>query len=135
MPRHLLWSGYVWEATRTPKHLPAQFYQYPGLRDTINKLKRLCKLITNLCTYLVQNKASIVNTASGIGQASPYTVLRLKGAANSLVNTHMNKKRQMRWAPIGVDRVLQGRAAVADGRLKQAKLELAACPRFFPLSS
>jgi hypothetical protein len=61
MPRHLLWSGYVWEATRTPKHLPAQLDQYPGLRDTINKLKRLCKLITNLCTYLVQNKASIVN--------------------------------------------------------------------------
>tara|TARA_R110002020_G_scaffold456466_2_gene672947 strand:+ start:1595 stop:1711 length:117 start_codon:yes stop_codon:yes gene_type:complete len=38
----------------------------------------------------------------------------------------MNNKRQMRWSPIGAYRVRQGRAAVADGRLKQAKLALAA---------
>jgi hypothetical protein len=38
----------------------------------------------------------------------------------------MNKKRQMRWSPIGAHRVLQVRAAVADGRLKKAKLDLAA---------
>ncbi|MGX5845110.1 ISKra4 family transposase, partial [Mesorhizobium sp. ArgA1] len=49
-----------------------------------------------------------------------------ESAANSLVNARMNKKRQMRWSPMGAHRVLQVRAAVADGRLKQAKLALAA---------
>jgi hypothetical protein len=32
----------------------------------------------------------------------------------------------MRWSPAGAHRVLQVRAAVADGRLKQAKFALAA---------
>src|SRR5690606_29278959 len=41
-------------------------------------------------------------------------------AANSLVNARMNKKRQMRWSPVIPHRVFQVRAAVADGRLRQA---------------
>lgn len=49
-----------------------------------------------------------------------------ESAANSLVNARMNKKRQMRWSPAGAHRVLQVRAAVTDGRLKQAKFALAA---------
>ncbi|MFJ6328517.1 MULTISPECIES: hypothetical protein [unclassified Rhizobium] len=49
-----------------------------------------------------------------------------ESAANSLNNARMNKKRQMRWSPIGAHRLLQVRAAVTDGRLKQAKLYLAA---------
>ena len=40
----------------------------------------------------------------------------------------MNKKRQMRWSPNGAHQALQVRATVADDRLKQAKLALAACP-------
>jgi hypothetical protein len=33
---------------------------------------------------------------------------------NYLVNERMNKRRQMRWAPQGAQRVLQVRAAVLD---------------------
>ncbi|MBB3568842.1 CPA1 family monovalent cation:H+ antiporter [Rhizobium sp. BK491] len=36
------------------------------------------------------------------------------------------RERQMRWTPIATHRVLQVQAAVAEGRLKQAKLDLAA---------
>lgn len=54
------------------------------------------------------------------------TFVPAESAAKSLVNARMNKKRQMRWSPIGAHRVLQVRAAGADGRLKQAKLSLAA---------
>tara|TARA_R110000744_G_scaffold68397_4_gene139148 strand:+ start:1133 stop:1264 length:132 start_codon:yes stop_codon:yes gene_type:complete len=43
-----------------------------------------------------------------------------------MLNARMNRKRQMRWSPIDAHRVLQVRAAVADGRLKRAKLALAA---------
>jgi hypothetical protein len=38
----------------------------------------------------------------------------------------MNKRRQMRWSPIGAQRVLQARVAVIDGRLIKGKLAIAA---------
>jgi hypothetical protein len=44
----------------------------------------------------------------------------------SLSPVALPAKWQMRWTPIGAHRFLQVRAAIADGRLKQAKLDLAA---------
>ncbi|WP_322887333.1 ISKra4 family transposase (plasmid) [Sinorhizobium medicae] len=124
--RHLLWSGYVREATRAVKHMLSQLDQHAWLRHTNNKLKRLYELVRNLRTYLVQNKASIVDYCRRYWSGQPISSSPAESAANSLVNARMNKKRQMRWSPIGAHRVLQVRAAVGDGRLKQAKLALAA---------
>lgn len=84
------------------------------------------RLINNLGTYLGQNAASIVNYCRRYWSGQPISSSPAESAANSPVNARMNKKRQMRWPPIGAHRVLQVRAAVADGRLKQAKLDLAA---------
>lgn len=124
--RHLLWSGYVREATRAVKSMLYQFEQHPRLRDVSHKLKRLYILISNLQTYLVQNTTSIVDYCHRYWSGQPISSSPAESAANSLVNARMNKKRQMRWSPAGAHRVLQVRAAVADGRLKQAKLALAA---------
>jgi hypothetical protein len=124
--RHLLWSGYVREASEAITQMLAQLDQHPGLRNAAGKLRRLCELINNLGTYLVQNAASIVNYCRRYWSGLPISSSPAESAANSLVNARMNKKRQMRWSPIGAHRVLQVRAAVADGRLKQAKLNLAA---------
>ncbi|WFU05740.1 ISKra4 family transposase (plasmid) [Rhizobium sp. CB3171] len=124
--RYLLWSGYVREASEAVMQMLAQLDQHPGLRDAAGKLRRLCELINNLGTYLVQNAASIANYCRRYWSGLPISSSPAESAANSLVNARMNKKRQMRWSPIGAHRVLQVRAAVADGRLKQAKLSLAA---------
>ncbi|MFS8054259.1 ISKra4 family transposase [Rhizobium sp. BR 317] len=124
--RHLLWSGYVREASEAVTQMLAQLDQHPGLRDAAGRLRRLCELINNLGTYLVQNAASIANYCRRYWSGLPISSSPAESAANSLVNARMNKKRQMRWSPIGAHRVLQVRAAVADGRLKQAKLSLAA---------
>jgi hypothetical protein len=59
--RHLLWSGYVREASRAVKQMLYQLHQHAGRHDANNKLRRLYELVRNLGTYLVQNKASIVN--------------------------------------------------------------------------
>ncbi|NKJ40154.1 hypothetical protein FHT28_006916 [Rhizobium sp. SG570] len=123
--RHLLWSGYVREASEAVTQMLAQLDQHPGLRDATGKLRRLCELINNLGTYLAQNAASIVNYCRRYWSGQPISSSPAESAANSLVNARMNKKRQMRWSPIGTHRVLQVRAAVADGRLKKAKLNLA----------
>lgn len=96
------------------------------MRDASKKLKRLYELVGNLQTYLVQNKTSMVDYCDRYWSGQPISSSPAESAANSLVNARMNKKRQMRWSPIGAHRVLQVRAAVADGRLKQAKLALAA---------
>jgi hypothetical protein len=86
---------------------------------------RLYELINNLGTYVVQNAASIVNYCQRYWSGLPISSSPAESAANSLVNARMNK-RQMRWSPIAAHRVLQVRAAVADGRLKKAKLNLEA---------
>lgn len=124
--RHLLWSGYVREATRAVKNMLYQLEQHARLRDASHKLKRLYVLIGNLQTYLVQNATSIVDYCHRYWSGEPISSSPAESAANSLVNARMNKKRQMRWSPAGAHRVLQVRAAVADGRLKQAKFDLAA---------
>lgn len=103
-----------------------QLEQHARFRDASNKLNRLCELISKLQTYLVQNKASIVDYCHRYWAGEPISSSPAESAANSLVNARMNKKRQMRWSPVGAHRVLQVRAAVVDGRLKQAKLALAA---------
>lgn len=124
--RHLLWSGYVREATRAAKDMLYQLGQYPRLRDASHKLKRLHVLISNLQTYLVQNTTSIVDYCHRYWSGQPISSSPAESAANSLVNARMNKKRQMRWSPAGAHRMLQVRAAVADGRFRQAKFALAA---------
>jgi len=124
--RHLLWNGYVDEATRAVENMRHQLEQYVRLQDINHKLKRLSALISNLQTYLAKNKRSIVDYCRRYWSGQPISSSPAESAANSLVNARMNKKRQMRWSPIGAHRVLQVRAAVADGRLKQAKLALAA---------
>lgn len=104
----------------------AQLDQHAGLRDANGKIRRLYELINNFGTYVIQNAASIVNYCQPYWSDLPISSSPAESAANSLVNARMNKKRQMRWSPIGAHRVLQIRAAVADGRLRQAKLNLAA---------
>lgn len=124
--RHLLWSGYIKEATRAVRNMLYQLEQHAKMRDASNKLRRLYELVGNLQTYLVQNKTSMVDYGHRYWSGQPISSSPAESAANSLVNARMNKKRQMRWSPIGAHRVPQVRAAVADGRLKQAKLALAA---------
>jgi hypothetical protein len=62
-------------------------------RDTSGALY---ELITNLCTYLAENKASIVNYCQRYWSGQPISSSPAESAANSLVNARMNNKRQMR---------------------------------------
>lgn len=124
--RHLLWSGYVREATRAVNAMLYRLEAHSRLSDTSLKLKRFLELVRNLQTYLIQNETSIVDYCQRYWSGQPISSSPAKSAANSLVNARMNKKRQMRWSPLGAHRVLQVRAAVADRRLKQGQLALAA---------
>jgi len=56
----------------------------------------------------------------------PISSSRAESTVNQLVNARMNKRRQMRWSPVGAHRMLQVRAAVLDGRLHEQNLRAAA---------
>jgi hypothetical protein len=106
--------------------------QHPGFHDAPGKIRRLYELINNLATYLGQNAVSIVNYCRRYRSGQPISSSQAESAASRLVNARMNNKWQMRWTPIGADRVLQVRAAVADGRLKQASSTWQPNPQLFP---
>ena len=133
--RHLLWSGYVREATRVVKNMLYQLEQHRWLRDASQKLKRSSVLISNLQTYLVQNTTSIVDYCNRDWSGQPISRSPAESAANSLVNARMNKKRQMRWSPAGAHRVLQsGRRLPMVGSSKPSLL-LRLDPHLFPAPS
>jgi hypothetical protein len=126
--RHLLWSGYVREATDAIKGI---LYELNSVLDVhthaINaKMKRCFQLISEILTYLNQNSASMVDYCRRYWSDRPISSSRAEATVNMLVNARMNKKQQMRWSPGGAHRVLQVRAAVIDGRLQHGAQKLAA---------
>ena len=56
----------------------------------------------------------------------PVSSSRAESTANALVNRRPNKRRQMRWSPLGAQRALQARVAALDRRLHDGKLQLTA---------
>lgn len=59
-------------------------------------------------------------------RALPISSSRAESTVNVLVKARMNKLRYMRGSPRDAQRVLQGRAAVIDGRLRAGSLSLPA---------
>ncbi|OCP19364.1 hypothetical protein BC361_31030 [Ensifer sp. LC54] len=123
--RHLLWNGYIREATKAVRAMLRQLGDHVQMSEANIKLKRFLQLVSNLHTYLIQKRTSMVDYGRLYRSGQPISSSQAESAANSLVNARMNKKRQMRWSPAGAHKILQVRAAVADGRLKQAELNLA----------
>ena len=126
--RHLLWNGYVRESTTAVDNM---LYHLASLLDlhtpAINaKFKRAFKLVAELLSYLRQNGSSIISYCQRYWSGIAISSSRAESTVNALVNARMNKRRQMRWSPIGAHRVLQARAAAIDGRLTKGSLNLAA---------
>jgi hypothetical protein len=84
------------------------------------------ELANNLLTYARQNRSAMIDYCRHYWTNRPISSSRAESTVNSLVNARMNKRRQMRWSPMGAHRVLQVRAAVFDGRVGEGALNLAA---------
>jgi hypothetical protein len=97
--RHLLWSGYVREATRAVNAMLYRLEAHSRLSDTSLKLKRFLELVRNIQTYLIQKETSIIDYCQRYWSGQPISSSPAESAANSLVNARMNKKRQMRRSP------------------------------------
>ena len=126
--RHLLWNGRHEEAHAVLGTVAA----IAGIIGPLNgpgferKATRLVDLCTELRGYIGNNRASLIDYGRRHRAGEPISSSRAESTVNQLVNARMNKRRQMRWSPIGAHRLLQVRAAVLDGRLHEPDLRAAA---------
>lgn len=88
--------------------------------------RRLATRRTELRSDIESNEGALIDYGKGFRVGKPISTSRAEGGVNQLVNTCMNKRRQMRWPPRGTHRLLQVRAAVLDGRFRPQAIQLAA---------
>lgn len=131
--RHLLWNGYVREASEAVKQMLAQFDQHTNFRETPAKSGTYTSWSTILAPTWGRTQLRSSTTVGDTGPVSRYPVRRLK-AANSLVNARMNRKRQcvgLRSALIGFCKSEPlSRTVVSKGKARPSSLT----PSFFLLS-
>ena len=65
-------------------------------------------------TNLNINQSAMPNYAERSCASLPVSSSRAEPTANFLVNRRTNKRRKMRWSPIGAQRVLQAKVAVIN---------------------
>jgi hypothetical protein len=126
--RHLLWNGYHGEACRALGRV-VSWAENAALLNGVAvaaKAERLAAHCMALHGYIGNNEGALIDYGQRYRAGQPISTSRAEGTVNHLVNTRMNKRRQMRWSPRGAHRVLQVRAAVLDGRFGQQAIQLAA---------
>jgi len=116
--RHLIWNGYGDEARRALRNITdiaANAIWLNAQRGKV-RIERFIQLGSELQTYLTLNASALVDYSRRYRAGLRIATSGAESIVNSLVNARMNKRRQMRWSPLGAHRVLQVRAAVTDGR-------------------
>jgi hypothetical protein len=80
----------------------------------------LRKLVTSLgefATYVVNNKANIVNYGERFRAGERISTGFVESAVNQIVDKRMDKRQSMRWTPRGAHLLLQARTRVLNGDL------------------
>ncbi len=126
--RHLLWNGHHDMACEALGRIAswakdAIVLNKPGIEAKARPLVARC---TELRAYIENNEGALIDYGQRYRAGKPISTSRAEGTVNQLVNTRMNKRRQMRWSPRGAHRVLQVRAALLDGRFGHQAIQLAA---------
>ena len=80
---------------------------------------RIWQLAQPLLTYIRQNKASIVDYGARYRSGRRIATALAESAVNSVTARRMVKKQQMRWSKRGAHLMLQVRAAVMNGNLRE----------------
>ena len=80
---------------------------------------RLNSLGQQLLTYIRSNRTALVDYGARYRAGRRISTSLAKSAVNSLVAKRMVKSQQMRWSPSGAHLMLQVRAAMVNGNLRQ----------------
>ena len=80
---------------------------------------RIWRLAQPLLTYIRLNKDAIVDYGARYRSGRRIATALAESAVNSVAARHMVKKQQMRWSKRGTHLMLQVRAAVMNGNLRE----------------
>jgi hypothetical protein len=112
-----LWHG---QTDRALDQLETITRDFAKLRERGNlSATRLLHLADPLMTYVRWNKSAIVNYGARYRSGRRIATALAKSGVNSLVARRMVKKQQMQWSKRGAHLLLQGRAAVLNGDLRE----------------
>ena len=112
-----LWHGQVDRAIRQLDELIADIAMLREQGDL--SAGRIWHLAQVLLTYIRQNKAAIVDYGARYRSGRRIATALAESAVNSLTARRMVKKQQMRWSKRGARLMLQVRAAVMNGNLRE----------------
>lgn len=89
----------------------------PEVKEQGAAVGRAIARCQEIYTYLSNSFDALTNYSLRHRNGLAVSSSRAKGVVDTIGNSHMAKKRRMRWSPQGAHRVAVTRSAVLDGRL------------------
>jgi len=89
------------------------------LREAVRRVKARCQ---EPYSYLSNTSDALPDYGCRYRNGLAVSLSRAEGCVDDIGNTHLGKRRPMRWSPQGAHRVAVTWAAVLDGRLGVDKL-------------
>ena len=118
--RSLKWKLWHGQTDRALDQLETMTNDFAKLRERGNlSATRLLHLAHPLLTYVRSNKSAIINYGARYRSGRRIATALAESAVNSLVARRMVKKQQMQWSKRGAHLLLQVRAAVLNGDLRE----------------
>jgi hypothetical protein len=118
--RSLKWKLWHGQTDRALDQLETMTSDFVKLREKGNlSATRLLHLAHPLLTYVRSNKSAIINYGARYRSGRRIATALAESAVNSLVARRMVKKQQMQWSKRGAHLLLQVRAAVLNGDLRE----------------
>jgi hypothetical protein len=118
--RALKWKLWHGQVDRAIEHLGEIIADMAKLREQGDLgAGRMWQLAQPLLTYIRQNKSAIVDYGARYRSGRRIATALAESAVNSLTARRMVKKQQMRWSKRGAHLMLQVRAAVMNGNLRE----------------
>jgi hypothetical protein len=118
--RSLKWKLWHGQTDRALEQLETMTNEFGKLREKGDlSAARLLHLAHALMTYVRLNKGAIINYGARYRSGRRIATALAESAVNSLVARRMVKKQQMQWSKRGAHLLLQVRAAVLNGDLRE----------------
>jgi hypothetical protein len=118
--RSLKWKLWHGQTDRALDQLETMTADFAKLQERGNlSATRLLHLAHPLLTYVRSNKSAIVNYGARYRSGQRIATALAESGVNSLVARRMVKKQQMQWSKRGAHLLLQVRAAVLNGDLRE----------------
>ena len=109
-----LWHGQVDKALGKIDDLESSIEPFS---ESYARFPRLVKALSELCTYIVNNRRLIPNYSARYRNGEPIATGFVKSTVNEVVSKRFCKKQQMAWSIEGVHLLLQMRVRTLNGEL------------------